>query len=164
MYQRIQKFNKKWQNKNGIFQWSNIKRNFILFRCSLDQFLCWRRHISCRSKWFVRRQSKIENLGKNLRSMVEKCNIHGIKNVFISGLVYKTRIGLPVLQKTHGMIVHLCNKLGICYVDNWNIRRKYLWKDGLHLVESAKVVLANNFLSSLSKCFLIHIDHLGLFT
>ena len=92
-------------------------------------------------------QSKIEKLGKNLRSMVEKCHTYGIKNVFISGLVYTARIGLPVLEKTHEMIVHLCNKLGICYVDHRNIRRKHLWKDGLHLSESGKVILANNFLS-----------------
>ena len=81
-------------------------------------------------------QSKIEILEKNLRSMVEKCHTYGIKNAFISGLVYATRIGLPVLERTHEMIVHLCNKLGTCYVDNKNIRRKHLWKDGLHLVES----------------------------
>ena len=80
-------------------------------------------------------QSKIENLGKNLRSKVEKCHAYGIKNVFISGLVYTTRIGLPVLERTHEMIVHLCNKLDICYAYNRNIRRKHLWKDGLHLVE-----------------------------
>ena len=108
-------------------------------------------------------QSKIENLGKNLRSIVEKCHTYRIKNVFISGLVYTTRIGLPVLEKTHEMIVHLCNKLGLCYVDNQNIRRKHLWKDGLHFVESGKVILANNFLSYLSKC-LIRIHHPGLFT
>ena len=41
-------------------------------------------------------------------------------------------LGLPVNEKTHEMIVHLCNKLGICYVDNQNIRREHLWKDGLH--------------------------------
>ena len=111
-------------------------------------------------------QSKIENLGKNLRSMVEKCHTYGIKNVFISGLVYTTIIVLPVLEKTHEMIVHLCNKLGICYVDNRNIRRKHLWKDGLNLVEVGKVVLTNNFLSYsyLNKCFLIRIHHPGLFT
>ena len=109
-------------------------------------------------------QSKIENLGKNLRSMVEKCHSYGIKNVFISGLVYTTRIGLPVLERTHEMIVHLCNKLGTCYVDNRNIRRKHLWKDGLHLVESGKVILTKTFLSYLSKCFLIRTNHLGLFT
>ena len=109
-------------------------------------------------------QLKIENLGNNLRSMVEKCHSFGIKNVFISGLVYTTRIGLPVLERTHEMILHLCNKLGICYVDNRNIRMKHLWKDGLHLVESGKVILANNFLSYLSKSFLIRTHHLGLFT
>ena len=38
-------------------------------------------------------QSKIENLGKNLRSMAEKYHTYGIKNVFISSLVYTTRIG-----------------------------------------------------------------------
>ena len=28
-------------------------------------------------------KSKIENLGKNLRSVVEKCQTFGVKNVFI---------------------------------------------------------------------------------
>ena len=85
-------------------------------------------------------------------------------NVFILGLVCTTRIGLPVLERTHEMILHLCNKLGICYVDNGNIRMKHLCKDGLHLVESGKVILANNFLSYLSKCFLVRTQYLGLLT
>ena len=96
--------------------------------------------------------------------MVDKCHNYGVKNVFISGLVYTTRIGLPVLEKTHEMIVHLFSKLGICCIDNRNIRRKHLWKDGLHLIESGKVILANNFLSYLSKSFLIRIHHPGLLT
>ena len=97
--------------------------------------------------------------------MVDKFHAYGVKNVFISGLVYTTRIGLPVLERTHEMIVNLCYKLGVCYVDNRNIRRKHLWKDGLHLVESGKVILANNFfLSYLSKRFLIRIHHPGVFT
>ena len=73
-------------------------------------------------------------------------------------------IQLSVLEKTREVIVHLCNKLGICNIDNRNIRRKHLWKNGLHLVESGKVILANNFLSYVSKCFLIRIHHPGLFT
>ena len=108
-------------------------------------------------------KSKIENLEKNLRSMVDKCHTYGVKNVFISGLVYTARIGLTVLERAHEMIVNLCYKLDVCYVDNRNIR-KHLWKDGLHLVASGKVILANNFLSYLSKCFLIRIHHPGLFT
>ena len=92
-------------------------------------------------------KSKIENLEKNLRSVVDKCHTYGVKDVFISGLIYTTRTeqGLPVLERTHEMIVHFCYKLGVCYVDNRNIRRKHLWKDGLHLAESDKVILANIF-------------------
>ena len=95
--------------------------------------------------------------------MADKCPTYAVKDVFISGLIYKTRIeqGLPVLERTHEMIVRFCYKLGICYVDNRNIRRKHLSKDGLHLIESGKVILANNFLSYLSKCFLIRIQHPG---
>ena len=48
--------------------------------------------------------------------MVEKFHTYGVKNVFISGLVHKTRIGLPVLERTHEIIVYL--KLDECYVDN----------------------------------------------
>ena len=94
-------------------------------------------------------KSKIENLEKNIRSMVDKCHTYGVKNVFISGLVYTARIGLPVLERTHEMIANLCYKLGVCSVDNRNIERKHLRKDGLHLVESAEVILANKFLSYL---------------
>ena len=63
-------------------------------------------------------KSKIENLEKNLRSMVDKCHTYGVKNVFISGLVYTARIGLTVLERAHEMIVNLCYKLDVCYVDN----------------------------------------------
>ena len=88
--------------------------------------------------------------------MVEKCHIYGVKNVFISGLVYTTRISLPVLERPHEMIVHLCNKLGVCYVDNRNVKRKHLRKDGLHLVESGKVILANNFYLTCVNVFNSH--------
>ena len=81
--------------------------------------------------------------------MVEKCHTYGITNILISGLIYSTIIGLPVLER----IEHLCNKLGISYLDIKNIRRRHLWKDGLHLVESGKVILENNFLSYLNKYF-----------
>ena len=81
--------------------------------------------------------------------MVEKCHASGIKNVFISDLVYtRGRIGLPVLERTHEMIEHLCNKLTVCYVGNRNIRRKHLWKDGLLLVESGKGKFFNTHTSS----------------
>ena len=64
-----------------------------------------------------------DNLGNNLKFIIGKCHTYGFKKVFISGLVYTARTGLPVLQRTHERTEHLCNKLGICYLDNINIRR-----------------------------------------
>ena len=71
-------------------------------------------------------QSKIQNLGKNRKSMVVTCHTFEYMNVFVSGLVYTTRIGLSVLERAHEMIVHLCNKLGICSIDNKNKKEKFV--------------------------------------
>ena len=59
------------------------------------------------------------------------------------------------------MIEQLGNKLGICYLDNRNIRRKHLWKDTLHLHGSGKVILTNHLFVFL---FLIRIYHPGVIT
>ena len=48
-------------------------------------------------------------IGENLQTMVKKCHTYRTKNIFISGLVYTTRIRLAVLERTHEMIEHLCN-------------------------------------------------------
>ena len=46
---------------------------------------------------------------------------------------------------------HLCNKLGIYYVDKRTRKRNHLWKDGLDLVQAGKVLLANNLLPYLAN-------------
>ena len=82
--------------------------------------------------------------------MVEKCHNCEIWNIFISGLVYTRKIGLPVFQRTHKTIERLANKLGmLCRLDKYK-EEIYLWKDGLHLVKSGKAILAYNFLFYLS--------------
>ena len=136
----------------------NGKTKMISFPGATSKTSCIMLHVGVNYLLEDSSKSQTENLEKNLRSMADKCHTYGVKNVFISGLVYTTRIGLPVFERTYEMIVHICHKLGVCYVNNRNIRRKHLWKDGLHLVESGKVILANNFLSYLSKCFLIRIQ------
>ena len=67
----------------------------------------------------------MENLGTNLKTMVEKYHAYRIRNILISDLFNTTRKGLLIHEMTHEMIEHLGNKLGICYVDSTNIRRKH---------------------------------------
>ena len=67
-----------------------------------------------------------------------------MRNIFISGLVYTTRINIGIIEKSHIIIQNICQKYGWFYVHNRNIRGKHLYKDGLHLMEEGKTILARN--------------------
>ena len=71
-----------------------------------------------------------------------------MKNIFISELVYVARINIVILEKFHDS--NLCQKYGWFYVDNRNIRGKHLYKDGLHLTEEGKIILARNLVFCLN--------------
>ena len=65
---------------NGILHYLDVHLN----NSSADAVIL---HVGVNDLLEDNSQLKIENLGDNLRSMVEKCHTYGIKNVFISGLV-----------------------------------------------------------------------------
>ena len=54
-------------------------------------------------------------------------------------------------KKNHVMIRKFCQKYGLLYVDNRNIQRKHLYKDGFHLMEEGKNILARNLIFYLNK-------------
>ena len=41
-----------------------------------------------------------------------------------------------------------CMKYG-CFIDNGAVSEKDLWKDGIHLIESGRVIVANNLINYL---------------
>ena len=96
-------------------------------------------------------QSSIDGLLQNIKNMALKCTKFGVKNIFISGLVYTTRINIGILEKIHVVIQNFCQENGWFYVDNRNIRGKHLYKDGLHLMEEGKIILARNLIFCLNK-------------
>ena len=99
-------------------------------------------------------QSSVENLVLNIHKIIEKCKRAGVRNIFVSSLVYTTRVSLPTLERVHILISNYCHKDACFYIDNRNIRGFCLQKDSLHLLESGKKILANNSIVSLNKCFL----------
>ena len=96
-------------------------------------------------------QSSIDGLLQNIKNMALKCTKFGVKNNFISGLVYTTRINIGILEKIHVVIQNFCQENGWFYVDNRNIQGKHLYKDGLHLMEEGKIILARNLIFCLNK-------------
>ena len=105
-------------------------------------------------------QSNIDNLMSNIHKVVEKCKRVGVRNTFVSSLMYTTRVSLPLLDRVYSLISNYCRENACFYNDNRNISGFCLYKDGLHLLESGKKILANNFIVNLNKFFLdMHTHH-----
>ena len=105
-------------------------------------------------------KSNVDNLMSNIHKIVEKCKRVGVRNIFVSGLVYTTRVSLPILERVHSLISNYCRENACFYIDNRNIRGFCLYKDGLHLLEVGKKILANNFIVNLNNFFLdTHTHH-----
>ena len=75
----------------------------------------------------------------------------GVKSVFISGLVYTTRVDVCLLERIHVLIFDFFRKNCFNYIDNRNIRIDCLYKDGLHLIYKGKAILADNFIVYLNN-------------
>ena len=96
----------------------------------------------------------------NIICIGEKCRNYGVKNIFLSGIVFTTRISLNILMQVHDMISNVFNTNGLYYIGNRNTGADGLYKDGLHLIDKRKIVLANNFIVNLNQNFLTtHIHH-----
>ena len=85
---------------------------------------------------------------ENLTNIILKCQNIGIKNIILSGLVISNRVRL---EKSHAMIFDLCKSFNCLYIDNRIIIGNCLSYDGLHLLETGKSILANNFIFNINK-------------
>ena len=101
-------------------------------------------------------QSNTENLLSNIKYVVDKCRKFCVKNILISGLVFTTRVSLEVLEKILEKLQTFCCSNGPIFIDIRNIRGVHLCQDNLHLLQSGKKILFNNFISYLNGNFLMY--------
>ena len=73
-------------------------------------------------------QSSIDGLLQIIKNRTLKCKKFGVKNIFISGKVYTTKINIVLLEKIQVRIQSFYHKCGWFYIDNRNIRGKHLRK------------------------------------
>ena len=77
-----------------------------------------------------------------------------MENVFISGLLQTTRVTEDVIGKVNELIEDICKVERCFHVSNDNITHANLFKDGLHLLDNGKQILAKNFVFNVNKNFL----------
>ena len=82
-----------------------------------------------------------------------KSIVYCADNIYISCLIYTTRVFHVLLSKVILKLRPVCKENEFFFVDNDTIGKNYLCDDGMHLLHSEKQILADNFLILLKNDF-----------
>ena len=88
---------------------------------------------------------QFESLTRNILEISQKCKEHGIEEIIISSLVVTKRIDPNLLARANASLCNMCRENSFCFVDNSNISVDNSFKNKLHILDSRKTILANNF-------------------
>ena len=89
--------------------------------------------------------SNIDTVSKDILSIANHCKNFGVKQIIISGLTLTTRLKASFIYQLNKSIKRLRQKHGYSFIDNSNVSSENLWQDRLHLSNSGKGVLMNNY-------------------
>ena len=71
--------------------------------------------------------------------------------IFISSNVYSTKVSHAIIQKLYALLVNECTQNRFHLVDNGAVSKENLWMDFVHVVESGKVIIANNLINGINN-------------
>ena len=105
-------------------------------------------------------QDSVQNLLDNLKQIGLTCKLAGVKRILISGLVVNNKLTSVYISSENQRISNMCRDNSFVLTDINNIPTSSLFRDGLHLLEIGKRVLANNFIDNLNNFLRIRKMHL----
>ena len=56
-----------------------------------------------------------------------------------------------LINQVNDALKEKCILYGFIFIDNCDIKMEHLWRDGTHLIQSGKVILANNFINCINN-------------
>ena len=93
----------------------------------------------------------VSQIAKDIINIALRCRSHNIATIFISSIIYSTKVSHTIIQKLNELLLNEFTKYGFHLADNGAVSEENLWKDGIHLVESGKVIIANNLLNCINN-------------
>ena len=82
--------------------------------------------------------STAETVSNSILHRANQCKYYGVKKDSISSITCATLLNCDLINGYH-------------FIDNNNIITEKLWKDGLHLTNSGKGIIINNYVQSLKS-------------
>ena len=88
-----------------------------------------------------------KKIAKEIISIGSYCRDKGVNKIIISGLIYrKGQYHNSRVLKVNDYLQKVYFENRFHFIDHSKIKRDHLFRDGLHLLESGKVILGNNFI------------------
>ena len=89
-----------------------------------------------------------------IADMAILCRDYGVNDVFISAMIcWRGKFLNGKVKRVNFLLKHICEESGYFFIGNSNIEIRDLWKDGIHLLESGKTKLAENFIYFLNNSY-----------
>ena len=92
-------------------------------------------------------------IAESVIDITKECVRLGVKDVFVSSVTVNTRRSSAFISAVNNILQDKCATHQFHFIDNSNIKKEHLWKDGLHLNRSGKDLLMNNFCVVLKTFF-----------
>ena len=83
-------------------------------------------------------------------NIAETCRNYNIAKIFISSILRCNRTTVDI-NCINRKMRELCIQNNYKFVSNTQINIRNLWSDGIHLQESGKLLIANNFINSVNN-------------
>ena len=96
-------------------------------------------------------QTIVNEVADVILDMGKVCIQNGVNKVISSIVCSKNFMKQKLINELNDVLKERCIVYGFVFINNSNIKKENLWKDGTHLVEEDKVILANNFIKSLNN-------------
>ena len=79
-----------------------------------------------------------------------RCRNNNIGMIFISSIAYSSKVNPSLIQQLNSALFDECRGNDFKFVDNEVVSEIDLWTDGIHMIESGKLIIANNLINSLN--------------
>ena len=93
----------------------------------------------------------VNEIAKDIINIALRCPSDNIANIFISIIVCSTKVSCTIIQKLNGLLLNESKKYGFHLVENGAAFKKDLGSDGADLVESDKIISANNLINDINN-------------
>ena len=92
----------------------------------------------------------LNDLPENVIKVGKICQNHNIGKIFISGITPSTRANVDI-SNINKKIGELCKKNNFEFIEHPHITTDYSWHDGIHLQDTGKSLLGQNFINRVSR-------------